>query len=529
MDKSHVTSFENWPHFAFAHSGCQPKVLRLLTFGVRVRLMRIRCLTGFCVAASLLSVAGFAISAAADLPLVDAVKQGNTAAVRSLLNQHIDVNLPQPDGTTALAWAAERDDLETAELLIRAGAKINAANDYGATPLWLACANGDAAMTDLLLKAGADPSTHLLSGETALMIAAEGGSTDVVKLLLARGAQVNVKENVAGQTALMWAVAEKHVEAAKVLIEHGADVNAHSKSGFTPLLFAAQQGDRTSAEVLLAAGANINEAAGNGTNPLIKASENGQQAFVSFLLDKGADPKAADVDGYTALHHAAANRNRLESVKALLAHKANPNARLVKDPAKGDSNKTPIGATPFFLAAQNRNVAIMRTLVASGADPLLGTMETMFGNEANGYRLQTIGKTTPLMAAAGAGRFNGNYPEFTAAEEKNAIDAVGLALELGGDINAANDYGQTALHAAAYLKADALVQFLVEKGAKMDVFDRFGQTPLSIAGRIITEGVKDSYDMSPRRDNESTVNVLLKLGATPLAASGVKIFQQPLP
>jgi ankyrin repeat protein len=489
--------------------------------------MRITRLRGWLLALPLFSIAGFA-STSIDLPLVEAVKQGNTALVRSLLDQHIDVNVPQTDGTTALAWAAQQDDVETADLLIRAGAKVDAANDYGATPLWMACANGNAAMIETLLKAGADPSTHVLSGETALMTAAEAGNTEVVNSLLAHGAQVNGKENLAGQTALMWAVAEKHSEVAKVLIEHGADVNAGSKRGYTALLFAAQQGDRKSAEILLAAGAKINEAAEDGTTPLLKAGETGQQAFLLFLLDKGANPNAADINGYTALHYAAANRNRLESVKALLAHGANPNARLKKDPAKGNSNRTPIGATPFFMAAQGRNVAIMRVLASGGADPLLGTAETMFSNEANGYRLQTVANTTPLMAAAGLGRFNGNYPEFTEAEEKNAVEAVQLTLELGDDVNAANEYGQTALHAAAYLKADALVQFLVSKGAKMDLIDKFGQTPLSIAGRIITEGVKDSYDLSPRLNNESTVKLLLRLGATPLAASGVKVYQEPL-
>jgi hypothetical protein len=66
----------------------------------------------------------------------------------------------------------------------------------------------------------------------------------------------------------------------------------------------------------------------------------------------------------------------------------------------------------------------------------------------------------------------------------------------------------------------------VENGAKMNLIDKFGQTPLSIAGRVITEGVKHSYDLSPRRNNVSTYNLLLKLGATPLAASGIKIFQE---
>src|SRR5215468_5287503 len=113
-----------------------------------------------------------------DYPLIEAARHGNIATVRSLLTQRVDVNAPQADGTTALAWAAERDDLEMAELLIRAGAKVNSANDYGASPLWIACSNGNAAMVEKLLKAGADPSVQLVSGETALMTAADLGSTD---------------------------------------------------------------------------------------------------------------------------------------------------------------------------------------------------------------------------------------------------------------------------------------------------------------------------------------------------------------
>jgi uncharacterized protein len=462
---------------------------------------------------------------AGDLRLVNAVKAGNNANVRSLLREHADVNAAEADGTTALAWAAQRDDLDTAELLIRAGAKVNTANEYGATPLWLASNNGDAAMVEKLLKSGADPNAHLLSGETPLMTSAEAGTTDVLQLLLAHGSDVNVHENRAGQTALMWAVAEKHKEIVRALIEHRADVNARSNRGFTPLLFAAQQGDIESAEMLLAAGANMNEAADDGTNPLLMASASGQDRFLTFLLQRNADPNAADRNGYTALHYTAAGRNRLEAVKTLLEHGANPNSRLLKDPAKGDSNTTLVGATPFFLAAAGRNIAIMRLLASSGANPLLATTETMFFNGSNGNRLQVVGNTTPLMAAAGAGRFKADYPEFTPEEEKVAIDAVKLCLELGDDINAVSEYGQTALHVAAYLKADALVRFLVESGAKMDVIDSFGQTALSIALRVITVGVKDSYDLSPRRINDTTANLLLKLGATPLAASGVKVFE----
>ena len=169
---------------------------------------------------SLLSVASLA-AAGGDLRVVDAVMKGDKEAVRSLLKENADVNAPQPDGATALAWAVHRDDLETAELLINAAANVNAANDYGVTPLSLACTNLNAAMVEKLLKAGADPNAAQWTGETPLMTAARTGDADAVNSLLAHGADVNAKETRRGQTALMWAIAERHAEVARVLIEHG--------------------------------------------------------------------------------------------------------------------------------------------------------------------------------------------------------------------------------------------------------------------------------------------------------------------
>src|SRR5262245_12396149 len=113
--------------------------------------------------------------AASDARLADAVKKMDRPAVRILLEHRVDVNASQIDGTTALHWAANQDDIETAQLLIRAGANVKAANRYSVTPLSLACANGDGAMVALLLKAGADPNTRLPGGETALMTAARTG------------------------------------------------------------------------------------------------------------------------------------------------------------------------------------------------------------------------------------------------------------------------------------------------------------------------------------------------------------------
>jgi ankyrin len=311
----------------------------------------------------------------------------------------------------------------------------------------------------------------------------------------------------------MWAVAENHPDVSRALIEHGADVHARSKSGFTPLLFAARQGDVESARILLAAGANVNEATPDGMSVLMMASASGQDTFSRFLLDKGANANAAAGNsGLTALHYAAAGRNMLESVKALLAHGANPNARLAQD-VRGFDLRDPMGATPFLLAATSGNAGVMRALAAAGADP----------------RLALTDHTTPLMVAAGDSRGRSNYREYTAAEEKGALEAVQVVLEVSPDvIDAANDDGQTALHAAAYIGADAIIRVMVNNGAKMDVKDKFGQTPLSIAANVVTVGLGGNFEMKPRRFRETTVNLLLKSGATRLGASGLQLVE-PLP
>ena len=155
---------------------------------------------------------------AGNLPLIDAAKNADHDAVGRLLQQgKVDVNAAEPDGTTALHWASYRDDGESADLLIRAGAKVNAANDLGATPLWTASLNGSAAMVRRLLAGRRQSERALLLGETPVMVAARSGNPDVVQQLVGRGANVNARA-ARGQTALMWAVAQKHPEVVKVLL-----------------------------------------------------------------------------------------------------------------------------------------------------------------------------------------------------------------------------------------------------------------------------------------------------------------------
>jgi ankyrin repeat protein len=456
-------------------------------------------------------------AAATDLRLVEAAKNRDTEAVRRLLKQGVPVDATQPDGFTALHWAVQWDRAEMAELLIRAGEDVSAADNYGVTPLSLACVNGSVSMVDRLLKAGADPHATQTYGETVLMTCARTGALDAVNALLARGADANAVETAEGQTALMWAAAEGHVEVVRTLLAHAANVHARSTLGYTALLLTAREANLETTRALLASGADVNEAAKDGTTALLVATVRGHTEYAKFLLDQGANPDLGP--GFGPLHWAVGEWNsylsdfsngitnedtewsafgglpkasRLDFVKALLARGADPNARARKNPNYGmkvkGGNGNLVGATPFLIAAQANDVAVMRELVAHGADPNLATNQG----------------TTPLMVAAGIG----HLPGMSRSTESNALEAIKLCLELGADVNALNKNNDTALHGAAWRHfADSIVQYLVERGADMNAKNKRGWTPLVIAEGIRTGG---NTVFSP-----STTALLKKLGAAP--------------
>ena len=417
--------------------------------------------------------------------LVDAAKAGDTNTVRALIAKQVDVNAAAADGTTALHWAVQRDDVAMVDALLRAGAKAPTATRHGVTPLQLAATNGSAAVITRLLAAGASPNTAMPDGETVLMTASRTGAADAVRVLLDRGADLHRKEPARGQTALMWAAAENNAAVVKLLIERGADLKERSKAGsFSPFLFAVRGGHVAAATALLDVGANAHESLPDGTSALVLALINAHYELASVLLDRGANPNA-DGQGWTALHQIAWSRRHnagfnlpgpvatggvdsLDLVRKLVARGADANARQKKEPRDGNRNLlNRLGATPFLLAAKSADVPLMKVLLESGADA----------------RITTNNGTTPLMAAAGVGIW---APGENPGTHEEALAAVKLAFDAGSsDVNAIDKEGETALHGAVYRGgAIPVMRFLIDKGARLDVVNKKGWTPLTAADGV---------------------------------------------
>jgi ankyrin repeat protein len=456
---------------------------------------------------------------AADDSLISAASRGDIKTVRQLIAQRADVNAVDADKTTALHQAVWAGELAVVDALLSVGAKPLAANAFGITPVYIAAEQGNAPIVRRLLDAGADANTTDATGDTLLMAAVRSRSFDAVRLLLERGARVDTAEPEIGHTALMWAVRVDDARLLKLLIEQGASVESKTRvgerpavrppgtgggshgvgivrsgvppqgeqlptpGGMTPLLFAARDGRLASAEVLIAAGANLNTPDPNGLTPLLMAITNGQIGVAQLLVEKGADVKAADWYGRTALWAAVEIRNldlrsnatengidreaALRLVTSLIDKGADVNAR-VKEFPPARRYMLPLGSlewvdftgqTPLIRAAQSADVPLMKLLVARGADP----------------RITTFNGTTILMAAAGVNWVVGQtYSESPA----RWLEAVQLCLELGSDVNAANEMGLTAVHGAANRGSDDIIELLARRGARLDVKDKEGRTPI---------------------------------------------------
>jgi ankyrin repeat protein len=401
-----------------------------------------------------------------DLRLIDAIRRRDDKAFTALLRAKVDVNAAQPDGATPLAWAIHLGERRMAEALLDAGANANTADEYGETPVTLAAANGDAELIGRLTAAGADARAARWNGETAVMIAAGAGSLESVRELVRRGADVNAFEPRGHQTALMWAAAEGHGDVVGGLIDLGAKVDAASKTGFTPLVFAVIKNDAASIKALLAAGANPSIALVSGATPLIVAMQYRHTDAALALIEAGTDVGVRDRAGNTMLH-LASQVGDVNLVRALLARKADPNARTPKSTAPAGARGGgggfgrgggPGEQTPLMIAARADHEEVMRALVAAGADPSLKAQDG----------------TTLLMTAAAGSR----------------LKTFKYAYELDPNVHVATTTGNTPMHVAVAMndrtqpEVCEVIQFLADHGAALDEMNAAGRTPISIADNL---------------------------------------------
>jgi len=441
--------------------------------------------------------------------LVDAVKSGDRSAALALLQQKVNVNTPEADGTTALHWAVQKDDADLVDRLIKAGANVNPKNDYGSTPMSEAAINGDVAVLDKLLKAGADVESPNSDGQTALMIIARTNNVEAARLLLSHGANVNGVEKWREQTPVMWAAAEGQAAMVKELVDHGADVNARShvndwerqvtaeaqaiarpSGGLTPLLYAARQGCVGCTKALVEGGADLNLADPDGVSPLLLSVLNMNFDVAAYLIDKGANvnkwdwwgqsPLYAAVDVNTIPHGGRPDRPSLDEttslqiIEMLLQKGANPNAQLKLLPPyrnlgadRGVDGMLTIGTTPLLRAAKGLDAPAIALLLKYGANPNL--------TNTRGF--------IPIVAAAGVGSVDADTRGWFTTEDvqRRSIASLDLLLKAGGDVNAKDTQGKTLLHGAAFWGWNDVVKYLVDHGADVNAKDNRGNTVIDAA------------------------------------------------
>lgn len=442
-------------------------------------------------------------------PLIAAAYMGHKEAVEILLDAGAEVDLADGDGRTALSVAAlcvpsaagGRGHAEVVSLLLERGADPEHKDKDGMTPLLLASYEGHEEVVELLLEAGADvdeSSGAYPSAITPLLAAAAMGHAGTVNRLLFWGAAVDGIDGE-GRTALCLAAAKGSVEVVRALLDRGLDENHKDDLGWTPLHTAACEGHKSICSVLTEQGsvARVGELDMEGRTPLILAAQEGHCSTVRLLLDRKSPIDHRGYDGHSALSAAALQGHR-EVVELLLRRGADTDVR--------DAEGRPL----LYLLILEGCLDIATLLIEKGGVPLES-------RDAEGR--------TALHVAAWQGDLNGIELLLRHGADPNALDSEGrpplhsvawrghmgagrLLLRARG-INvdlACKKQGATALSIAAQEGHTEIVAILLENGAKPDLVDHYGRSPVKVAGK---------------RGNFSIVRLLESYGAKP--------FLGPLP
>ena len=313
--------------------------------------------------------------------LIKATEMGHTETVQSLLAAGADPNLDNFESHySALMMAAYKGDVPTMKVLIAGGADVNLQfrpNEDNA--LFAAATYGQRDAVAFLLDNKASIDAKSPSRGTPLVASACQGKFDTARLLVERGADVNAQATTSLQTPLGCAAAQRNVEFIQLLLDKGANINTPNDRGYTPLHIALDGSPRdveksaASALLLISRGANVNATTDNTVTPLGIAVQNRQQDVVRALLDKGANPNkgSARLPLASALY---GNRPATEIALLLIDRGADVNAL----------GPLPNEGSPLIMAVQAKEVAVIRALLAKGADPNFSTRNSL----------------TPLRAAA---------------------------------------------------------------------------------------------------------------------------------
>jgi len=409
-----------------------------------------------------------------------------------------------------LLTAVGKGDLALVNKLLKAGANPNVKNRLNTTPLLEAAFQSNAEIIKALIEAGADPNAAGPDGQTALMLLARGDNVAAAKLLLDKGANPKAKESQREQTALMWAAANNQGPMARLLVERGAEVDARtatdlmtplvsaepraqprSPGGMTALMFASREGCLECVEAMLAKGAKVDLPDPEGVTPLIWAIWNTRFDVAKYLIEHGANVNRFDWWGRTPLylavdyvilpHGGRPDQPSLDEtlpidiVRLLLDKGADPNPQLkMTAPLRATGNDRGLdpmlapGVTPLIRAAKAFDVASMKALLDHGADISLTTSRNM----------------TATLAASGMGSTDADTRGYftTSDVQERAIAALELMFQHGGPVNGkAGQFAQVPLHGAAFWGWNAVVEYLLKKGADINLADSRGYTAVDYA------------------------------------------------
>ncbi len=502
-----------------------------------------------CVAVGIAVLMGSGVAAAATpvyASIAEAARKQDWAAVQAMAKRPgTELNAASTEGSTALHFAINAGEAAVVRQLLDAGADVTTRNIAGVSPLQLAVTSGNAQVVSMLLARGADARARDEAKESLLMLAARHGDGAMASALIAAGAEVDYVEPRFSQDAMMIAVRSGNPSVVAALIKAGAELNHQTPPGpepttrepgagggstgegmirsgvppegqrlagtgmMTALLYAARDHQVDAARLLVKAGAQLELAEYNGITPLLMAITNDHHDVARLLIEAGANVNANDWYGRQPLWATVESRNRdvstttattngvdrdaaLQVITLLVEKGANVNARTKHFPPRMGGHSfnmsyvSTVGETPFFRAAFNNDLAVMRLLLAHGADP----------------KLKTDSGTSPLMAAAGVNFVRGQtfVPDGYAAQ----LEAVKMLVELGSDVNEVNEMGLAPVHGAAFRWSDDVITYLVEHGARLDIKDKVGRDPYTWAAGV-------TIPSTPPEPNPRTMALIEKL------------------